>query len=308
MIDPKVKKTIEKINESVKPQEDAVYIFVSMDLTDSTKLKSENSDKWIKIIKSFYAIMKTAITEYFPGFEIWKYIGDEVVFIKQLKGFKTINTFLDTVYDVQQEISVSLTDKYEKPITVKATTWIADVINDATLKDISEKHDIKNLMFTTNERLLDFIGQDIDIGFRIAKYSYPKAVTVSAKFAFFLIKKEYKHITKTNQDNFKIVSYQDLKGVWNKKLYPIIWYTKDMQSIVEKFESIPYEDYIEKQELKNIKLDNIDKISYLNTIFEQNKFIDEMNSFCELCADEIKNNESTATVIELKEEKTNNTI
>lgn len=301
MNNTEIKKEIEEINGSVKPQENAVYLFVSMDLTDSTKLKSEDSDSWIKIIQSFYAIIRTAINENFPEFEIWKYIGDEVVFIKPLKGFKTINTFLDTVYDVQQEISETLSKRYEKLLTVKATTWIADVIIDKNVKDDSK--DIKNILFYSDKRLLDFIGQDIDIGFRIAKYSYPKAVTVSAKLAYFLINQDYKKITKTNLDNFKIVSYQELKGVWKKKLYPIIWYSKDISCIREKSESIPYEDYIDKDELKNVRLDNLDKINYLNTIIEQNHFIDEMNTFCSLCSEEIKNVESIETVIELQEEK-----
>lgn len=287
-----IDKKVQELNLSTISEIDDVYLFLSFDLMDSTKLKN-NDPNWIEIIKSFYAIAISSISNI--NFDVWKYIGDEIVFVRKLRGFD-IKHFIDNVFDAQQLISSTLSDKHKKTLKVKATTWIADVIKDTETHN--QTGSVNNIVFTTQQGLLDFIGKDIDIGFRIAKNSYPMAVTLSAKLAYFLTDKRNTNLTSPSTANFIIASYQELKGVWDKRLYPIIWYSKNIKDMENKI-NIPYEDYIKKDELKNIKMKLTDDIDYLETVLKETGSLVEIQEFSRKCAEEIKKDSQLETVIDL---------
>ena len=70
--------------------EDDVYAFVSLDLTNSTKFKNEQPNLWKKVIAVFYDVVFElyGINQYQPllkdlpdeiNVEFWKFVGDEVL-------------------------------------------------------------------------------------------------------------------------------------------------------------------------------------------------------------------------------------
>ena len=70
--------------------EDDVYAFVSLDLTNSTKFKNEQPNLWKKVIAAFYDVVFElyGINQYQPllkdlpdeiNVEFWKFVGDEVL-------------------------------------------------------------------------------------------------------------------------------------------------------------------------------------------------------------------------------------
>jgi hypothetical protein len=69
-----------------------------------------------------------------------------------------------------------------------------------------------------NQRINEFLGQDIDIGFRIKKETQDRRLVLSIELAKILSDKT-EYLSRLN-----IITYKNLKGVWKNRLYPIIWY------------------------------------------------------------------------------------
>ena len=65
----------------------------------------------------------------------------------------------------------------------------------------------------------DFLGPDIDTGFRIGKCTQPGMLVVSVEMAELLSEAP----GDVNPMIGKIVGWEELKGVWNDKRYPVIW-------------------------------------------------------------------------------------
>ncbi len=64
----------------------------------------------------------------------------------------------------------------------------------------------------------DFLGPDMDIGFRLGKTTWPGILSVSMELAYLLGECESK-----SQVRLLNVGFEKLKGVWAEKAYPIFW-------------------------------------------------------------------------------------
>jgi len=133
---------------------------------------------------------------------------------------------------------------------------------------------------------IDFLGHEIDVGFRISKFSTPGTITLGAKLAYFLLTSST--TDKTIVNNIKIVGYEKLKGIWRDRRYPIIWYARDFEEI-----NFLYDDKLENEFINNF-YKNIKDILKENTknnlelIFEDTgylkviqKIMEELNSLVE---------------------------
>lgn len=80
---------------------------------------------------------------------------------------------------------------------------------------------------TDKSKSYEFIGPDIDLGFRIAKYSSKSGITIDLSLAWVLIKESSSFHNSQLPDlskNLLIHSFIPLKGIWDSKKYPIIRY------------------------------------------------------------------------------------
>jgi len=159
---------------------------------------------------------------------------------------------------------------------VKATVWCAEVayfqpqdLAGANMK--LEREGIKNITFVssldypnTNETK-DFLGPDIDLGFRLAKYSQRKRLIISSDLAFLLYKIDKEKFSKS----LKIVSYEQLKGIWDGRRCPIIWYEKEWgkKAILKSFlYDERYESFIVNRIVTDFK--SLEKIETLEKIYD----------------------------------------
>src|SRR6266542_2947096 len=109
----------------------------------------------------------------------------------------------------------------------------------------------------------DFLGPDIDAGFRISKFALRKRLVASAHLAWLLYKERANCSGIENQ--LRIVGLEALKGVWGGRHYPIIWFERDWQHVNETF---LYDEHIDSETVRRIKnwssedgrLDLIEKI------------------------------------------------
>lgn len=160
------------------------------------------------------------------GYEFWKVLGDEVVYTKRIQNIQEIPEALDDIYriliDINQKIkSAKIGDvQTAEVLAVKATVWAADIspsnlgADNITVEYKVGKDDLR----------LEYLGTDIDGGFRIAKYTSEDRLVISADLAALFLKEEslQKYFHKIN-----FVAYRILKGIWNGEAYPIFMYHGD---------------------------------------------------------------------------------
>ncbi len=187
---------------------------VSYILPDISK---EDSD-WSKIIRQFFDDFdSTFMSEYnklnpasqiINEISVWKCMGDELIYSTKVDSYEEVYNkilvFLKTLrsYD---ERACNCGSVSKKQLRLKGTAWTAGF-------------PIRNREIEIRGTGADYLGPDMDIGFRIAQHTYPGFLCVSMDLAYLL----GQHSTPHQLTAF-IVGWATLKGVWNNKPYPIIW-------------------------------------------------------------------------------------
>lgn len=201
------------------------------------------------------------------GFHLWKLIGDEVLlyhkviskdelydtilFIdskRKVLVHKTIEAFLEKKSfqagkrNNGEEEGNTKEEEYKRLFCqyfeIKTTVWIGSCANNASEISLDKPNVIYDSMALDGDELnqIDFLGPDIDEGFRLCKYSEKKQMLVSPKLVYLLLlayekDKNHDKLSVINL-NFRIVNYAEMSGVWEQRLYPLIMFcqNKDGQS------------------------------------------------------------------------------
>lgn len=212
---------------------------------------------------------------------MWRVLGDEAIFIVKIKGEDELRNIINkifvilisTIYKIKTGDFFCLITrnkdkqrlmKLQNILSLKAAAWIAAVSNigDIDENEIPEENpELENIFekYQSHEgyEIYEFLGNDIDAGFRIAKYTLDGKFVISFELAYLI-----SQITES-VPYLHIITYKKLKGVWKDKLYPIIWYhnPKAFQDIEKKEitlkESLPF-DAREEHELIREYFDNAD--------------------------------------------------
>lgn len=265
-------KEIENINQNKSESEEAievqkeVVLFFSYDIVNSTLYKTINYFGWSKVINSLFQMLQKEVKNQINGAELWRVLGDEAIFIVKIKELDTVYSTIDSIYsiliqtihklrngeffDSKQSKKEMKLEKLQNILSLKATAWIAAVARDSdNLFETDEL--IENVFVTfqpsqpTNHPFFEFLGNDIDAGFRLAEKTQDRRLIVSFELAYLLNER-----TKYSS-NLNIITFKRLKGVWNNRLYPIIWYyDKEISENISFEESFRY-DELEGNELIN---------------------------------------------------------
>lgn len=278
---------IAQTKELERNEQNDVYIFCSYDIVESTYLKTIRND-WIDLIKQFYDNSKTYLEKY--GFEFWKYIGDEVLLYKKLvnEDLKDIHLFPERLFKVMNIIQESLFENFPETrmfLALKGTMWIAHVTEfdlqlsktNNLISNIAIKQKTTSSYNPFEFELLDFLGKDVDLGFRISKYSIKNQLVVSAEFVKLhdlISKRRDSHIQKEYLSNYRFLKQIQLKGIWHKRDYPIILYRTDWEENNNIFE------YDEKKYSIEMLSDNVSL--YLDTVFTSIGKMEEITSYIDI--------------------------
>ena len=194
-----------------------VRLFLSVDLSGSTQFKNSTdgetreqaSPKWVTTFEDFYrdfpakfrskyASHKTAQVGNDDCPELWKAVGDELVFCGRVTNRKTVlvavMSFVDTLQDYRKTfVSKSL------PLNLKGSAWIAafpEPNRAINLRSTGEGADF----LTASEALenaadtrpfeYDFLGKSIDTGFRIGSFARPERFILSVELAQLLARSD----------------------------------------------------------------------------------------------------------------------
>ena len=211
------------------------------------------------------------------GFHLWKLVGDEVLlYHKVISKEELYNTikFIDgkrrgiisnTITKCLEAKANSVNFKeqnceaerniYKQYFGLKTTVWMANCAGNE--ENVSSER--QNMVYDStvlnnesenNEKHMDFLGPDIDEGFRLCSYAEKGQMLVSPKLVHLLLMafKEDKDTINVLNWNFKIVNYVSMKGVWEQRAYPLIMFcqtepmsTGALQAWQEQFEYDAFE-------------------------------------------------------------------
>lgn len=222
-------------------QEEQIYtpkvsLFFSFDIVNSTMYKALTGN-WPIIIRGLLEDIRARVFKMpeLSSCVLWRVIGDEMIFVLTVYSKQEIGSAVDAIFEVTQRTSRSLkTGKFfetlegqsiqkseieilmmQNPLSIKAAAWIAIVNNklDSPYECIKFNYSASS----QNQIITEYLGRDIDAGFRLKSYTQDRRLIVSFELAYLLMDLE-----KTGE--LFIIDYVRLKGVWNETLYPIIWF------------------------------------------------------------------------------------
>lgn len=199
-------------------------LFLSVDMAGSTEFKSrlgaQGADGWLEIFQAFFTRFPLMVAgqigfefldeDATPAIDVWKVMGDEVVFVSTPQSPEEVTS---TLLALLRTLNLYEERHFrDLPLRLKATAWLADF--DGRNIEI----EIPELSSAARGTHLDFIGPDIDLGFRISKHAPPGALVVSADVLEMILGAENRA-----RADFRIVGSETLKGVMFGRPYPIVW-------------------------------------------------------------------------------------
>ena len=295
---------IETLKSTSSSERKGICLFVSFDLDNSTSLKMKENSRWPSIIMSFYEIITKEINEEINGINIWKYLGDEVLFYYNIKNIQKIYNFPEKLHAIQKRVKEKIACRHEavENLDIKCTVWIAgiryvqpkniEILQD--FDDLDEEQIYRNIRVAINQSgekiVADFLGPDIDTGFRIAKYSNKRIIALSAEYAYLLYHLQKPQDTTKIDSKLKIIAFKKLKGIWDGRTYPIIWYHENWGNESDIFD---YDEHMDGFIINDI---NKKDIKYIEKIFETTGKKQYMNDFLKACM-EYKEESNVARII-----------
>lgn len=252
-----------------------LYFFLSLDLVNSTEYKAKNGD-WKHLIRMFYDQAADYWQNHQGSFQphVWKYAGDEVLFYGKVRSVSELEAAVEASYRALKTVCKTVQTWTEHRSTttlyVKGTCWCAFAEYQKPSAESAareERGHARNIVFQSplgRTYALDFLGPEIDAGFRISSGSIKHALVVSAELADLLRRRGQGQRSKY----LRIVDYRELKGVWEGRHYPIVWYRTDWsQSALD--EDYAYDDPFKYGILERAYQSTPDSADRLRSILDQ---------------------------------------
>ncbi len=250
------------------------FIFFSVDIVNSAAYKSQHINDWGGDFKAFLEGFPDEVNGTVRSYEkviglpdpkIWKRLGDEILFHLNINEFFNVVVgknnltryelvlhyticFKKAINRYNQKSDEKL-NKHERAFKLKGTAWFANLVCGP---NYDEKYGNIIIDFEKSnsggKKEYDFIGRQIDIGFRIGKYSTLNKFVISVEYAILLLRDNYLTL---EDEGIKI--YYDgrkvLKGILEHLGYPIIYI--DMEDKLEHSENnLMMKNEIEPNQIK----------------------------------------------------------
>jgi class 3 adenylate cyclase len=221
-----------------------VVMFMSADVVGSTEFKTRSavqaSGGWVEAFEAFFnelpLIFMGRIANHFwdvdrlPDSGVWKVMGDELVFAAKPRSIdearRVAMAFRDAVADYDQ----SLAQRW--PLRIRGACWAAEIGGRNRAVEIPE------MLGGRNDRpYVDYLGPDVDIGFRLSPHSRTGRVILSPNLAESLAR-----AAALSGDPEPTLDYQGeavLKGVCGGHPFPLVLMATPAQAaLAEPFEAV----------------------------------------------------------------------
>lgn len=198
------------LHDLLKPE---LRLFLSVDVQDSTAFKqqadSHDSSPWRgyfgAFLRDFPSELEAHLNPAAPAPEVWKFLGDEIVFSLLLRkprdAAEAMRAFCDAVASYEPDMTKP------RQLRLKGSAWVAGF-------------PAGNAIVPANDGRFDYIGPAMDTGFRLGKMATRRKFAVSVELAWLLLQ-----LPPAQRRNLPL--YFDgrcqLKGVMERDGYPFIW-------------------------------------------------------------------------------------
>ena len=284
-------------------------VFLSVDLVGSTAFKagagSEHGDqaaypKWVDETRKFYAefplilrarynhatLEKREIQAAWP--RIWKTIGDEVVFCARIQSRDHLACIVQAFTEALREYGLKLEERGAH-LDVKGTGWMAAFPTPNVTVPIErvEAFDIptEEMEVAADDapHKFDFLGKNIDCGFRLARFSSSDKLTLSVELALALCDSIL--VNDLFRGDFHYLGREELKGVLNGRPYPIVAIYTERRTIrrrvVELEMGITFNRNMRPGQLGDFLRKFMEDEEMEGVILTGTQFPEEYNKFCD---------------------------
>lgn len=214
-------------------EEHSVTLFVSFDLVNATQYKTLHKGTWtvdISVILGY--IIQTFTEKASDGYRFWKSLGDEVIFTKNVPYVFEIQDILNEVYREVVAINAAIASgdlggtAASHGLSLKATVWAANISSTPELAD----NFYTEYQVNENQLQPEYLGRDIDAGFRIEKYTASNRLLISFELAALFFRDP---LLKRSRHRIHFLGVRSLKGIWEGVPYPIFMYhgTEDISFV-----------------------------------------------------------------------------
>ncbi len=265
----KIQREEEENGEKRRKEKNDLILFFSFDIVNSTIYKTINYFNWSTVLNALFREIKSKVNKKLSLAEQWRILGDEIIFIISIKKKEEIFYNIEGIYSIMLDISMSLKTgdffdqiglsnqdrnlmKLQNVLSLKSSAWIAIIKKETSNSEIVVNDTVENIYIEYNDgpRFFEFLGNDIDAGFRISKQTCDRRLVLSFELAYLLAQKT-SYLSK-----LYIITYKILKGIWNNRAYPIIWYYDQRQNDNVPFEESFYYDEIQRTPLLQEYIEN----------------------------------------------------
>ncbi|MDZ3832701.1 MAG: hypothetical protein U0S50_12940 [Sphingopyxis sp.] len=201
-----------------------IRLFLSVDMVGSTEFKArfaaQGNQGWLEIFRAFFSNFPLMLAgqvgfefiddECTPSIDVWKAMGDEIIFAAEPQSPDEAVSILRALLRAMALYEAKYFDRL--PLRLKGTAWIA------AFGEQNIELDIAELAAGDGASHIDFIGPDVDLGFRLSKFSRPSSLVVSLDLLEQLL-----DAGNVGTLAFHLVGREELKGVMFGRPYPVIW-------------------------------------------------------------------------------------
>ncbi len=231
-----------------------LILFMSADVVGSTAFKTKAVDEhgraaWLEAFETLFRelplifIGKMAAhffdADDLPESGVWKVMGDEVLFVALPTSLddaqRVTAAFCEAVHDYDQRIH------QRWPLRIRGCCWGAQI------GDRNRKIEIPEMFGGTDGRpYLDFLGPDIDLGFRLSSHSGPGETIVSPNLV-----ESFAGADEQRGLRFHYLGEKALKGVCGGQPFPLVLASSEAIGATRRSIEVPAELAKRLGELRN---------------------------------------------------------
>lgn len=233
-------------------------LFLSVDLVGSTAFKARHNGPsidgdspnpaWVDQIRHFYRDFPDKLNRAYEKIEkpeywqegpappqVWKTIGDEIAFCCRVSCLSHVVVCVSAFVDALGQYGKYLDSQEGSALDVKGYGWIAafpfpnvtvqvfdpgvkDGIEDISNRDLPDEKIEADADSRPSQ--FDFLGREIDSGFRTGKYCSADKFSMSVELAWLVGKFGDEPPMKGAEFNYK--GRQEMKGILNDRPYPVV--------------------------------------------------------------------------------------
>ena len=199
-------------------------LYMSVDIADSTSFKGtahglDDDPLWLEAFETFFKEVPLvligqiatafATTDYLPNITVWKVIGDEIVFRAQARSAEEALLITEAFYRTVVIYDARFVERW--PLRLRGCCWAARFPGRNIEIKIPEMAGIG---------YVDYLGPDVDLGFRLMSQGDRGQVIVSLNLAEALAA-----LPDRRGLQFHYVDRKVLKGIFDGRPYPLILVT-----------------------------------------------------------------------------------